>query len=181
MKIAVVSDSHDHIPLLRRAIAQAVNLGAQAILHCGDVVAPSSLEKLGVHQIPIYVIHGNNQGDAWGMARLAAKPEHQLRYLGQDGVVELAGRQIFVVHYPHYARAMAATGDYDIVFCGHTHQPEILQQPNLHNSTTPVLNPGTVGGVGASATFAMVDLATLAAEIITVDDQYPLPNIASAN
>ena len=43
MKICIVSDSHDHIPLLEAAVADAKDLGVEAVLHCGDVVAPSTL------------------------------------------------------------------------------------------------------------------------------------------
>ena len=176
MKIAVVSDSHDHKPLLRCAIAQALTHNIEAVIHCGDVVAPSTLEQLGEHGMPIYVIHGNNQGDAWGMARLAAKPEHQINYLGQDGTLELGGRTVFVVHYPHYARAMAATGDFDLVCCGHSHEAGIKSQANLNGKQTIILNPGTVGGVGAEPTFAIVDLATLDIQILTVETQTTVPS-----
>jgi predicted phosphodiesterase len=48
-----------------------------------------------------------------------------VNYHGQDGVLNLAGRSIFMVHYPHYAQAMALTGDYDIVCCGHDHRVSV--------------------------------------------------------
>ena len=43
MKIGIMSDSHDQIQLMLAAAKAAVEAGAEAILHCGDVVAPSSL------------------------------------------------------------------------------------------------------------------------------------------
>ncbi|MEJ1359041.1 MAG: metallophosphoesterase family protein, partial [Candidatus Sedimenticola sp. (ex Thyasira tokunagai)] len=46
MKVCILSDSHDHIPLLDAAAAEAKAKGAEAILHCGDVVAPSTLKCL---------------------------------------------------------------------------------------------------------------------------------------
>ncbi|MEM7406183.1 MAG: metallophosphoesterase [Pseudomonadota bacterium] len=161
VKIAVISDTHDHIPLLRRGAADAVEQGADAILHCGDIVAPSTLEKLIAYDVPVHAIHGNNQGDAYGFTRLVSRRDHRVTYYGQDADIELGGRRIFVVHFPHYARAMAATGDYDLVCCGHTHAEEAYQQDNLHGGSTLVLNPGTLGGVAASATYALVDLHSL--------------------
>ena len=168
MKIGVVSDSHDHKILLRAALADAIERGAEAILHCGDIIAPSTLERLGHPQVDIHVIHGNNVGDAVGMARVVADPANRICYHGQDADIDLAGRRVFVVHYPHYARAMAATGDYDLVCCGHTHNSGIDMQPNLQGGKTPVLNPGTVAGIGATPSYAMVDLTSLTCEIVPV-------------
>ena len=54
-----------------------------------------------------------------------------------------------MVHYPHYAAAMAVTGDYDLVCCGHEHRPEIRRCSNIKGGPDLVVNPGTVGGVGA--------------------------------
>ena len=83
-----------------------------------------------------------------------------------DASLELGGRRIFLVHYPHYARAMAATGDYDLVCCGHTHKPRIDSAPNMKGGSTALVNPGTVGGVaGAAATWLLGDLDTLEFEV----------------
>ena len=165
MKICVLSDSHDHIPLLDAAVARARNLGAEAVLHCGDLVAPSTLGCLRKHGLPVHLIHGNNSGDLYTMGRLAADPDTHIQYHGMDAGLVLGGRRIFLVHYPHYARAMAATGDWDLVCCGHTHRMEEEWLPNLAGGRTLLLNPGTVGGVGgAPATFLVGDLDTLSFE-----------------
>ena len=63
MKVCIVSDSHDNRPLLEAAVADAKSLGAEAVIHCGDVVAPSTLNVLKHHGLPVHVIHGNNTGD----------------------------------------------------------------------------------------------------------------------
>ncbi len=122
MKVCILSDSHDHIPLLDAAVAEAKSQGAEAVLHCGDVVAPSTLNCLAKHDLPVHVIHGNNSGDLYTLGRLANQPNTHIHYHGMDAGVELAGKRIFLVHYPHYARAMAATGDWDLVCCGHSHK-----------------------------------------------------------
>ena len=71
-----------------------------------------------------------------------------------------------MTHYPHYAHAMACTGDYDLVCCGHSHEPEIRQQPHVQNGSTWVVNPGTVAGLGApEATWALGDLESMTFEI----------------
>ena len=170
MKICILSDSHDHIPLLDAAVADARAAGAEAVIHCGDVVAPSTLGCLQKHRLPTHVIHGNNTGDLYTLGRIATRPDSLLRYHGMDAALELGGRRIFVVHYPHYARAMATTGDWDLVCCGHSHHTRIEHVRNLKGSTTPVVDPGTVGGVGqAPATWVLADLGSLEFGVHEVD------------
>lgn len=170
MKICLLSDSHDHISLLDAAVARARAWGAQAVLHCGDVVAPSTLGCLRKHGLPVHVIHGNNTGDLYTLGRLAAEPDTHIQYHGMDAGLDLGGRRIFLVHYPHYARAMAATGDWDLVCCGHTHQVAQEWVPNIQGGRTLLLNPGTVGGVGgAPSTFLVGDLESLTFHTETLD------------
>ena len=159
MKVCILSDSHDHIPLIDAAVADAKAAGAEAVLHCGDLVAPSTLHCLEKYGLPVHVIHGNNTGDLFALTQLAHKPGGVVRFHGMDAGIELGGRRIFIVHYPHYARAMAATGDWDLVCCGHSHKVDIGEQENCNGGITHVVNPGTIGGVGqAPATWVLADL-----------------------
>jgi len=161
MKICIVSDSHDNRPLLEAAVHDAKAAGAEAILHCGDVVAPSTLNVLLPFQLPIHVIHGNNSGDLYMMGQIAAASDNQTTYYGQDAVLTLAGQRIFLVHYPHYAEAMATTGDWDLVCCGHDHKASTRTIRSITGSDTWLVNPGTVGGVMAPATWVLGDLQTM--------------------
>ncbi len=180
MKICIVSDSHDHRPLLEAAVRAAKAAGAEAVLHCGDVVAPSTLSVLKPFGLPIHVIHGNNTGDLYMMARVANQPGNNITFYGQDAGIELAGRKIFIVHYPHYARAMAATGDWDLVCCGHDHEVRVETVPNILGGETHMVNPGTVGGVAAPATWVLGDLDSMNFEIHEVEVDAPVDELAAS-
>ncbi len=172
MKICILSDSHDHIPLLDAAVAAALEEGVEAVLHCGDVVAPSTLECLDQYSLPVHVIHGNNTGDLYTLGRLAIREENNIHYHGMDAGLELAGRRIFLVHYPHYARAMAATGDWDLVCCGHSHKVSIETVANIKGGHTHLVNPGTIGGVGRKpATYLLADLSEMSFQTREIDKQ----------
>ncbi len=168
MKICIVSDSHDNRQLLEAAVRQAKAEGAGAVLHCGDVVAASTLGVLQPLGLPVHVIHGNNTGDLYMMARVAGRASSVVQFYGQDAGIELAGRRIFLVHYPHYARAMATTGDWDLVCCGHDHDARVETVDHIGGGITHLVNPGTVGGVAAPATWVMGDLETMEFEIRNV-------------
>ncbi len=165
MKLCIVSDSHDNRPLLKAAVEEAKALGAKAVLHCGDVVAPTCLRVLQPIGLPVHVIHGNNEGDTYAMFMLAQEPDSVVFYHGMDAGLNLGGRRIFLVHYPHYAEALALTGNWDIVCCGHDHRPAVRPIENVKGGTSWHVNPGTVAGVGPRATYIMADLETLEFEI----------------
>ena len=173
MKICIVSDSHDRAEPLAAAVASARADGAQAVIHCGDLIGAQTLRasiKLG---LPLHVVHGNNIGDPMAMQQLMAKSAGKLIYHGLDATLELAGRRIFVTHYPHYGHAMACTGDYDLVCCGHSHVARIVEQPNIRGGRTLLANPGTVAGidapgVDAHCTWILGDLESMAFEIRTL-------------
>ena len=172
MKICIVSDSHDRAEPLANAIAQAQSLGAEAVIHCGDLIGANTLRtslKLG---IPMHVVHGNNVGDQMAMHRMMKKHGALLTYHGHDAELELGGRRIFATHYPHYGRALACTGDYDLVCCGHSHVAEIILQPNILGGKTMLVNPGSVSGIGAPGveeafTWILGDLDDMRFEIHT--------------
>ncbi|MCK5537251.1 MAG: metallophosphoesterase family protein [Thiomargarita sp.] len=168
MKICILSDSHDNIPLLRNAAAKAKQQGAEAILHCGDIVAPSTLNQLKAYQLPVHAIHGNNTGDLYNLSRLS-NTNNTIYYYGQDATFTLAKKRIFLVHYPHYAQAMAITGDYDLVCCGHSHRVSIDKITNIKGEQTILCNPGSVGGIGATATYIFGDLETMTFEAFPVN------------
>ncbi|TXF11373.1 metallophosphoesterase family protein [Pelomicrobium methylotrophicum] len=161
MKLCIVSDSHDRSELLAAAVAEAKAEGAEAVIHCGDVIGPNTLRGLLPLGLPVHVIHGNNLGDPVAMARLAAASGSVIRYHGGDARLELAGHRVFVVHYPDYGEAMATTGEWHLVCCGHSHQAEIRRVRNVKGGLTLLVNPGTVAGIGAPATYALGDLDRL--------------------
>ena len=141
MKICILSDSHDNHDLLEAAVAAAVAEGVEAVVHCGDVVSANALKMAGNHHIPTHVIHGNNSGDLFALAKYSSDPSNQCLYYGQDASLTLHGKRIFLVHYPHYAHAMACTGDYDLVCCGHSHKTEISEYKTVKGTSSWCVNP----------------------------------------
>jgi uncharacterized protein len=168
LKICILSDSHDHREPFAAAVKEAKALGAEAILHCGDLVAPSTLHAVIPFELPIHLVHGNNAGDVYSLARFAQEPTNRVHYHGQDGSPILAQRRIFMVHYPHYAKAMALTGDFDLVCHGHDHHAVIERIRNIKGTETLRIDPGSVAGVSAPATYVFGDLQKLHFEIRAV-------------
>jgi putative phosphoesterase len=161
LKICIVSDSHDRADPLAQAVAQGKARGAEVVIHCGDVIGTQTLRAALAVGLPLHVIHGNNLGDPLSLSRWARDSAGQLTYHGPDARLELAGRKIFVVHYPEYGYGMACTGDWDLVCCGHSHNAGVQQVANVKGGKTWLVNPGTVAGLAAPATWMLGDLAAM--------------------
>ena len=60
MKIAIVADTHDNLANLELFLEQAKAKGIEAIIHCGDVTTPETLEWLAERFVgPIKLADGN--------------------------------------------------------------------------------------------------------------------------
>jgi len=173
MKICIISDSHDRSDPLVMAISEAQAAGAQAVIHCGDLIGVNALRaslKLGIR---IHAVHGNNIGDVAAMYRMMEKTGGLFTYYGQEAMLELFGRRIFVTHMPHHGQAFACTGDYDLVCHGHSHTAHVDAQANIKGGNTLLVNPGSVAGidapgVNAAPTWILGDLAQMTFEIRTL-------------
>lgn len=168
MKLCIVSDSHDRADSLRAAVEAAREAGARAVVHCGDLIGGHTLRPLLALGLPLHLVHGNNLGDAQALARMAQASAGLLQYHGGEADVMLGGLRVYVTHYPHLARGMACTGDYDLVCCGHSHEASVRRQTNIQGGSTWLVNPGTVAGVGAPATWVFADLERSAFEVRTL-------------
>jgi len=168
LKVCIVSDSHDRADPLALAVRKGKEKGAEAVIHCGDLIGTQTLRAALDAGLPMHVIHGNNLGDPISLSRWARESSGRLHYHGPDARLELGGRRIFVVHYPEYGYAMACTGDWDLVCCGHSHAAGVEQVANVKGSKTWLVNPGTVAGLAAPATWALGDLAAMRFEVFSM-------------
>lgn len=168
MKICIVSDSHDRADALAQAVREGKAQGAEAVIHCGDLIGAQTIKPALAFGLPVHAIHGNNLGDPQGMQYQMRLSNGQLQYYGPDARLELGGRKIFVVHYDSYGYAFACTGEFDLVCCGHSHQAEARQVANVKGGRSWLVNPGTVAALAAPATWVMGDLETMQFEVKTL-------------
>ena len=165
MKVCIVSDSHDRAQALAQAVDEGRGQGAEVVIHCGDLIGGNTLRPAMGLGLPLHVIHGNNIGDALALHNLSRASGGLVHYHGADARIELGGRRIFVVHYPEYGYAMACTGDWDLVCCGHSHSAGIEHVANVRGGATWLVNPGTVAGLAAPATWLLGDLELMRFEV----------------
>jgi len=146
MRIGIVSDTHDDLAAVEAAVALFDREGVDAVVHCGDFVAPFSVTPFDVGGggpdagdsgdgdgdsdagVDFYAVRGNNDGE-WAVASTV---EAFGTYLGEAGTLSFGGEDgdgnaapvdVAVTHGTSgvVVDALVDCGDYDYVFHGHTH------------------------------------------------------------
>ena len=155
MQVAVISDIHDNIWKLEAVLEHINEMGAEVIIFCGDFCAPFTLKQIADgFSGPVHCVFGNNDGDKWFLSRIAASAEDVTLH-GELAELTLGERRIAVNHYPHISQGLAASGRYDAVFFGHSHERHLARVGN-----TLLLNPGEVMGRLGPSTYALYDTET---------------------
>ncbi len=161
MIVAVMSDSHDHIENIRKALEIVKKEKAEMILHCGDFVAPFMLKELDAAGIPVHGVFGNNDGDQHLLTRMSILDLKHITLYGIIGEVDADDFRIQFTHDQRIAEGLAASGHHDLVCFGHTHTYSQKQV-----GETVLLNPGEIMGKDGSPGYCLVDSKT--SEILRV-------------
>ena len=163
-KIAILSDTHDNVWTLDKALAQVRQRGATALLHCGDLCAPFVVRQLAEGFAgPIHLVFGNNDGDGRLIQTVAAKYEHVTHH-GIYAELAIGGRQVAMIHYPEPALRIAQSGQFDLVCYGHDHK-----QHHELIATTHFANPGEIMGKDHPPTWGLYDCDAHTFEWVTVE------------
>jgi len=152
MRLAILSDIHDNVWKLAIALERA--RGADAMICCGDLCSPFIVHQLGRGFAgPIHVVFGNNDGDLFRIAANAARHSH-IKIHGEMMRGEFAGKRIAANHYDSIARAIAASGEFDVVCYGHNHVYDVSRV-----GRTLAINPGAIMGATFAADGSRADVA----------------------
>ncbi len=139
MKIGIISDTHNDIELVRKAIEIFGEKKVDLIVHAGDITSPKMLSLFKGFKCKFVL--GNGDID---VEDLNAESEK----LGFDRIEKYVtfsadGKKIIAFHgndIPFFRQAVAS-GEHDYVIKGHTHIFE-----NYLTGTTRVINPGSLYG-----------------------------------
>ncbi len=168
MKLGVMADSHDNVPMVQRAVELFNDRGVDLVIHAGDFIAPFAVAPLAGLDCRVVAVFGNNDGER---VVLAKKFEAIGEVHPNLADTELGGRRIAAMHYPELAEPIAASGRYHLVIYGHTHEIDVrtvVQEGHERSiAQTTLLNPGEVGGwLSGRSTVAIVELESMEVEIV---------------
>lgn len=146
--VGIIADTHGLI----RPEAIAALMGAERIIHAGDIGRPTVLEALAA-VAPVVAVRGNNDQDAWA----ATIPE--------TAIVEVDGLRLYVLHDIKALDFDPAIAGFSAVICGHSHRPRLEQHAGVW-----FVNPGSAGPRRFTLPVAVARLyvqgGTLTAELV---------------
>jgi len=158
MKIGILSDTHDRLARIERAVERFHAAGVELVLHAGDFVSPFTAIPFAKLEVPFVGVFGNNDGDRLYLRERFASigPIH----LGYH-TFEVGGLRGVLMHEPKSIDALAASGHYDLVVYGHTHEID------LREGDCTIVNPGEACGYLTGRASAVVfDTEVRRAELI---------------
>lgn len=163
MKIGIISDTHDNLENIEKAVKIFHENNIDLVLHACDFVNPESIR--GFRGMKLIGVVGNNDTDKIGIGEAFDDIGGQLR--GEIAEIEVDD-MIFAIYHGTQRRKkerLIESGKYDVVISGHTHKVE-----NTKVGKTIIINPGTARGwfFGYGATMAIFDTNTRETKIMEI-------------
>lgn len=159
MKIGIISDTHDHMDNIRKALKIFKENNVKVIIHAGDFVSPFTWRVFKDFEGEFYGVFGNNDGD-----RVLLKKMYGERIQPQIREFEIEGKRIALMHEPQMLEALAQSGRFDLIVYGHMHEVDIRRINN-----TLIINPGEAcGWLYGKATVVVLDIERLEPSVISL-------------
>lgn len=153
MKIAIISDTHDNLENLKRAINLIKKEKIKIILHCGDIFKPETIKEiLKDFSGKIYLIFSPADASFSKIPEDSFDKLTGVKVFPDFGQLKIDNKKIAFCHFPEIAHNLVISQKYDLVFYGHTHKP---WQEKI--GKTKLVNPGNLAGLFYKATFAIYD------------------------
>ncbi|GAB3414891.1 metallophosphoesterase [Haloparvum alkalitolerans] len=154
MKLGIVSDTHDDLDAVAAAVELFEREAVDAVVHCGDFVAPFSVAPFE-GDWAFHAVRGNNDGE-WAVESTV---EAFGEYHGEAAALPFDGRSVAVYHGTSatLVDALVDCGDHDFVCHGHTHAHGVEERGG-----TVRVNPGglPIPVAGADDAFRVATIDT---------------------
>jgi uncharacterized protein len=173
MLIGVISDTHDNLAGLKKAIRIFKDENVEMIIHCGDWCSPFTVDffdkELQPLKIPVKSVIGNNPGDIKRILLTNNQKTNPIEWARRTTIDFAIDNQKAIIYHgedPELLNALIDCHKYNVIFTGHTHavRNEVIND-------ILVLNPGSTsysaeGGSISESSVAIYDSAANSAKII---------------
>ncbi|MCX6791197.1 MAG: metallophosphoesterase [Candidatus Gribaldobacteria bacterium] len=174
MLVGIISDTHDNLRHLDKAVSIFNQRKIGMLLHCGDWNMPFTLAMYSFLNCPVKGVLGNGDADIqqflWQKEVKFKDVDAEISSRFLD--ITLGGKRFAVFHgnMDNLNNLILESGLYDVFCCGHTHKPKIERV-----NKTLIINPGSLVGVYLPesrqdrVTVALYDTEKDEAEIIDLE------------
>jgi hypothetical protein len=169
MLVGIMSDTHDYLPLVDKAVKKFIDEKVELVLHAGDYVSPFVIPHFKPFKGRFIGVFGNNDGDHEFLKRRFK--EFGLEIRGVFAEVKIDGLRIALLHGgepggppgpSELLRSLISSECYDVVIHGHVHDAKAYRQ-----GKTLIINPGEVCGyLTEKSSIAVLNTKTMDVKII---------------
>jgi putative phosphoesterase len=163
MLIGLISDTHDNLPAVEKAVRRLNEEKVDLVLHAGDYVAPFVIPKFKALNMKLIGVFGNNDGDH-ELLRKRFSETTNCEIRGRFAEIDAEGFKIALLHGDEtdLLNALTSRECFDAVVYGHAHV--IVARKN---GGMLVVSPGEVCGyLTGKSTIALLDTVKREARII---------------
>lgn len=161
--VGIISDTHDNLPLIDKAVERLNREKVEIVLHAGDYIAPFTIARFKHLKAKLIGVFGNNDGDLELLKKRFADIE-TAEIRGSFAEVTVDGLKIALLHGEEgeLLQSLINTQGYDMVVHGHSHEARIYKK-----GKTIVINPGEVCGyLSEKSTIALLDTETRETKLV---------------
>ncbi|MCW3996620.1 MAG: metallophosphoesterase [Candidatus Bathyarchaeota archaeon] len=163
MLVGAISDTHDNLPLIEKAVATLNEHKVDLVLHAGDYVAGFVISKFKALNCKLIGVFGNNDGDHELLKKRFSETTNCTVH-ERFATVTVNGYRIALLHGEEIEllNVLAESGYFDAIVHGHSH----IKSVQLRGKTL-VVNPGEVCGyLTGKPTAAILDTTAHEAKLI---------------
>lgn len=163
MLIGAISDTHDNLPQIEKAVKYLNDQKVSLVLHAGDYVAGFVVPKLKALNCKLIGVFGNNDGDHELLKRRFGETTNCTIH-DRFTSVTVEGYRIALLHgeETELLNAIINSGHFDAVIHGHSHISSVEKR-----GKTLAINPGELCGyLTGKSTLALLDTTKQEAKII---------------
>ncbi len=163
MLIGAISDTHDNLSLIEKAVQALNEQKVGLVLHAGDYVAGFVVPKLAKLNCPLIGVFGNNDGDHELLKkRFSETANCTINDRFTQITIESYRIALLHGHETELLNVIVDSGYFNAVIHGHSHNLRIEQK-----GKTLSLNPGELCGyLTGKSTVAILDTVKQQARII---------------
>jgi len=162
MLIGAISDTHDNLPMVRKAVDRLNQANVSLVLHAGDIISPFVPRMFSDLKAPMTVIYGNNDAEREVLRKRFFEVGKEVR--GTFAGIEVGGLRVALTHGDEFEllNSLIRPQFFHLVVYGHTHQAK-----GYISGGSLIVNPGEVCGyLTGKSTIATVDTDTRQIEIL---------------
>jgi len=161
MKIGILTDTHENMNKIRKAVEIFNSAKVDMVLHCGDIISPITTKEFKDLKAPMHLVFGNNDGERVFLVE-KFKGIGEFHQPGYEFTV--GNKKGIMMHEPVGIEALAESGKYDYIIYGHTHKRDIRKI-----GKTLIINIGETGGwLTGVASIGILNTETDEIEVIEI-------------